>query len=212
MFCYRRFGHNEGDEPAFTQPLMYKTIARASDRRCEIYAERLVAEGVVTEAEVDADEAGWRATTRSWKSSKARNGYKPNKADWLEGHWTGLSRPARKTIRDEAIPASTLEQLREVGKALTEPPQNFNVNPKILRQLEAKRKMIETGEGIDWATGEALAFGTLLARRPPRAPVRPGCRARHLLASAMRCWSTRKPRHEYIPLNNIRAEPGDASR
>ena len=84
MFCYRRYGHNEGDEPAFTQPLMYKAI-RAHPSTLEIYSKKLIAEGVVTEGEVEKMRADWRA--RLDAEYEAGTGYKPNKADWLDGHW-----------------------------------------------------------------------------------------------------------------------------
>ena len=87
MFCYRRFGHNEGDEPAFTQPLMYKAI-RSHPTTLEIYAKRLVGEGVVTDGEVEKMKADWRA--RLDAELEASQGYKANKADWLDGRWSGM--------------------------------------------------------------------------------------------------------------------------
>jgi 2-oxoglutarate dehydrogenase E1 component len=87
MFCYRRFGHNEGDEPAFTQPVMYQKIA-AHPSTLDIYSKRLIADGVVTEGEVDKAKADWRA--RLDAELEAGGGYKPNKADWLDGKWTGF--------------------------------------------------------------------------------------------------------------------------
>src|SRR5450432_2584516 len=87
MFCYRRFGHNEGDEPSFTQPLMYKKI-RSHPSTLEIYSKKLTAEGVVTEAEVEKMKADWRAHLEV--EMESGSGYKPNKADWLDGRWSGL--------------------------------------------------------------------------------------------------------------------------
>ena len=163
MFCYRRFGHNEGDEPAFTQPLMYKKIKSHPSTRT-IYGKRLADEGVVSSGEVDGLAKEWNE--RLEREFEAAEGYKPNKADWLEGKWSGLSRVEGYDARrgETAVP---MEVLEEVGFKLTETPEGFNVNRKIVRQLEAKRKMIESGEGIDWATAEALAFGTLLIEGHP---------------------------------------------
>ncbi len=163
MFCYRRFGHNEGDEPAFTQPLMYRAIAKHPTTR-KIYGDHLISQGVLTQAEVDGlvaeREQGLEA------DFEASRGYKPNKADWLEGAWSGMDRVRGYDARrgKTAVP---LKALRQVGAALTTFPEAFNANRKIIRQLEAKRKMFESGEGIDWATAEALAFGTLLTEGHP---------------------------------------------
>ncbi|MSO75941.1 MAG: 2-oxoglutarate dehydrogenase E1 component [Alphaproteobacteria bacterium] len=156
MYCYRRQGHNESDEPAFTQPLMVAKIASHPTTRA-IYAERLVAEGVVTPDEpqrmIDSFRAGLEEEFNAAKS------YKPNKADWLEGAWTGLGVAGDDRRGETAV---GVDVLREVGFALCRPPETFDVNPKIRRQLETRKAMIETGQGLDWATGEALAFGTLV--------------------------------------------------
>jgi 2-oxoglutarate dehydrogenase E1 component len=162
IFCYRRHGHNEGDEPSFTQPLMYRAIAQHPTTR-EIYAKRLIAEGVVSEAEVDQMAKDFTANLET--AFEASKSYRPNKADWLEGAWTGLQAASGDDRRGET--AVSIELLEEVGAALTHAPDGFNLNPKIKRQLDAKRQAIESGDGIDWATGEALAFGTLCAEGTP---------------------------------------------
>ena len=157
MFCYRRHGHNESDEPAFTQPLMYRSIAQHPTTR-QIYARRLVEEGVVTDAEVDGMVEDFR--NRLEIEFEAASSYRPNKADWLEGAWAGLERARGVARRGDTD--VRMETLRKIGTRLTEVPDGFNLHRTIRRQLDAKRKAIETGEGIDWATGEALAFGSLL--------------------------------------------------
>jgi 2-oxoglutarate dehydrogenase E1 component len=156
IFCYRRHGHNEADEPAFTQPLMYRAIADHPTTR-EIYAERLVKEGTVSQEDADAMVADFQAELdRQFEAAKS---YRPNKADWLEGAWTGLEVASGDDRRGET--AVKMETLKEVGLSLCRVPEGFNLNRKLARQLEQKKKAIETGEGIDWATAEALAFGTL---------------------------------------------------
>ena len=158
IFCYRRHGHNEADEPAFTQPLMYRAIETHPTTR-EIYAERLVREGIVSKDEAEAMVTEFQAELeRQFEAAKT---YRPNKADWLEGAWTGLEVATNDDRRGKTD--VSLETLKEVGLALCQVPEKFNLNRKLARQLEQKRKAIETGAGIDWATGEALAFGTLLA-------------------------------------------------
>ena len=201
IVCYRRHGHNESDEPAFTQPIMYGRIREMKPVRAK-YAERLAAEGVVTAEEAKAMLDAYTATLE--KAYQAAQTFKPNKADWLEGHWSGLKAAGSSDdIEQLHATAVPLETLREVGAALTRVPEGFNVHPKILRQLEAKRQAIESGEGIDWATGEALAFGTLLLE---------GHRVRLSGEDVQR--GTFSQRHavlidqvtqaEYVPLNNIR--------
>ena len=158
MFCYRRFGHNEGDEPAFTQPIMYKTI-RKHKTTATLYAERLVADGLVTVDEVDKMRTDWRETLE--QEFQAADDYKPNKADWLDGKWAGLHTASAKDEQRAGKTAVPLKTLKEIGKKLTETPADFNAHRTIQRFLDNRAKMIETGEGLDWATAEALAFGSL---------------------------------------------------
>jgi len=162
MICYRRHGHNEGDEPMFTQPLMYKKIAAHPTTR-EIYGQKLVREGVMTQEEVDNEITGFQNHLE--EDFEAASAYKANKADWLDGAWAGMSVASGEDRR--GVTGVPLDRLLEVGAGLTRVPDNFQLNPKIARQLDAKKKMIDTGEGIDWATGEALAFGTLLLEGHP---------------------------------------------
>jgi 2-oxoglutarate dehydrogenase E1 component len=204
LVCYRRHGHNENDEPAFTQPIMYKAIKAMKTTRA-LYAEALANEGSVTPAQAKAIADDYNQKLED--AYKGAQSYKVNKADWLEGHWSGLNQAADETEQEEEATAATMEQLKLVGAALSRPPENFDTNPKILRQLEAKKQMIDSGEGIDWATGEALAFGTLMLD---------GHRVRLSGEDVQR--GTFSQRHavlvdqtnqnEYVPLNNIK--PGQA--
>ncbi len=164
MFCYRRFGHNEGDEPSFTQPLMYKKI-RAHPSVLEIYSKKLIGEGVVTESEVAKMRGDWRA--RLDTEFEAAQGYKPNKADWLDGRWAGLK--AAREVEDprRGNTGVAIEMLREIGKKITVVPPDFHVHKTIQRFLDNRAKAIGTGEGIDWATAEALAFCSLLKEGHP---------------------------------------------
>jgi 2-oxoglutarate dehydrogenase E1 component len=159
MFCYRRFGHNEGDEPAFTQPLMYRAI-RAHASTLEIYSKKLIAEGVVTEGEIEKMRADWRARLEA--EYEAGTGYKPNKADWLDGHWSKFKFADDIDDPRRGNTGVAIETLKEVGRKITAVPDGFHVHRTIQRFLDNRRKAIESGEGIDWATGEALACCSLL--------------------------------------------------
>jgi 2-oxoglutarate dehydrogenase E1 component len=164
MWCYRRFGHNEGDEPAFTQPVMYKKI-RAHPTTLEIYGKKLVGEGVVTEGEVEKMKADWRA--RLDAEYEAALGYRPNKADWLDGRWSGLKAAHEGDDPRRGNTGIAVAELRDIGKKITAVPEGFHIHRTIQRFLDHRAKAIETGEGIDWATAEALAFGTLLKEGHP---------------------------------------------
>ncbi len=199
IVCYRRHGHNETDEPAFTQPIMYRAIAERQTTRT-LYAEKLVAEDTIS---ADDAKAMWDAFAATLDAAnKAAQSYKPNKADWLEGHWSGLSHEEGEVERAEQATGVDAGVLKQIGHALAHVPDGFNLNPKIARQLETKRQMIDSGEGIDWATGEALAFGALLLE---------GDRVRMSGEDSQR--GTFSQRHavlidqinqnEYVPLNNI---------
>lgn len=159
MFCYRRFGHNEGDEPAFTQPKMYKAI-RSHETVVTIYGRRLIEEGVITEGEFEKMKADWRANLET--EFEIGQSYKPNKADWLDGQWSGLRTADNQDEQRRGKTAMPLKQLREIGKKLSEVPEGFNAHRTIQRFMDNRAKMMETGEGIDWAFAEALAFGSLV--------------------------------------------------
>ena len=162
MFCYRRFGHNETDEPAFTQPLMYRAI-KEHPTTLELYAAQLVSEGTITETDVrEMIGAFNKRLDAEYEASKS---HRPNRADWLDGRWTGFSMAPEGDRRGEtAVPAETLSR---IGKALTTIPEGFHAHKTIARQLQTKAQMFESGDGVDWATAEALAFGTLLEEGYP---------------------------------------------
>lgn len=164
MFCYRRFGHNEGDEPGFTQPIMYKTI-RQHRTTLEIYAQKLVEAGVLSQEDVDTRRAEWRAHLDA--EFEAGQAYLPNKADWLDGAWSGLRRADSDDEPRRGATGVDVKKLKEIGKKLTEIPEGFEVHRTIQRFLDNRAKAIESGEGIDWATGEALAFASLMAEGHP---------------------------------------------
>ncbi|HEX5998239.1 MAG TPA: 2-oxoglutarate dehydrogenase E1 component, partial [Hyphomicrobiaceae bacterium] len=160
MFCYRRFGHNESDEPAFTQPLMYRAI-RSHPGVVELYSKRLAEQGVVSEAEVE----GMKATFRAHLDSEmaAAEGYRPNKADWFDGRWSKLG--VAEGDERRGTTGVPVEMLKELGRRITTIPNDFRAHRTIERLLQRRREMVESGTGIDWAMAEHLAFGTLLTER-----------------------------------------------
>ena len=160
MWCYRRFGHNEGDEPSFTQPLMYAAI-RQHPPISEIYSQRLIGEKVIDGAWLESQVAQFTALLEG--EFEAAKSYLPNKADWFEGRWSGLGTPGTpETERRNTSTAVDEAKLRAIGDTLTTIPEGLDVHKTLARIIEAKREMFRTGEGFDWATAEALAFGTLI--------------------------------------------------
>jgi 2-oxoglutarate dehydrogenase E1 component len=160
MWCYRRFGHNEGDEPGFTQPLMYKKI-RAHKTTLDIYAERLIAENQISPGDFSQMKDQWRARLES--EFETGQSYKPNKADWLDGRWAGL-KPGYQISEDErrGQTGAPIALLQEIGEKITKVPEDFHIHKTIQRFLDTRRHTIKEGGPIDWATAEALAFCTLL--------------------------------------------------
>lgn len=164
MFCYRRYGHNEGDEPSFTQPLMYKAI-RNHKTTLQLYSDQLIAEGMVSSEEIEQQKKLWRDKLEG--EFEASASYKPNKADWLDGSWTGFKAFSNTDEQHSRTTGVELKTLKEIGQKLVEVPANFNVHKTIQRFLNNRAKIFETGEGVDWATAEALAFGSLCLEGAP---------------------------------------------
>ncbi len=159
MFCYRRHGHNEGDEPSFTQPLMYKAIA-AHPTTLEIYGKKLIDEGVISAGELDRMKADWRSHLDA--ELEAAQSYRANKADWLDGRWAGFKRAHDGDDPRRGHTGVEIATLKEIGQKITTLPPGFHLHRTLNRFLDHRRKSIETGADIDWATGEALAICSLL--------------------------------------------------
>ncbi|HKL69143.1 2-oxoglutarate dehydrogenase E1 component [Salibaculum sp.] len=162
IICYRRFGHNEGDEPMFTNPIMYKKI-KQQKTSLTLYTERLVKDGLIPEGEIDEQKTKFQSYLND--EFEAGREYRPNKADWLDGKWSHMDRKDENYQRGEtAIKKKTFD---DIGRALTTVPEGFPIHKTVGRLLETKQKMFETGEGFDWATAEALAFGSLMTEGYP---------------------------------------------
>ncbi|KAF5789124.1 putative oxoglutarate dehydrogenase (succinyl-transferring) [Helianthus annuus] len=157
IVCYRRFGHNEIDEPSFTQPKMYKVI-RNHPSALEIYQKKLLETGQVTKE--DIDKIHNKVTLILNEEFLASKDYVPQKGDWLSAFWSGFKSPEQLSrIRNTGVKP---EILKNVGKAIATLPENFKPHRAVKKIFADRLKMIETGEGVDWAVGEALAFATLL--------------------------------------------------
>ena len=199
IFCYRRFGHNEGDEPMFTNPAMYKSI-KTHKTTLQLYTERLVKDGLIPEGEIEDMKAAFQARLNTeFEVAKA---FKPNKADWLDGRWSGIDREgADYSPGDTAVAPETMA---EVGAALTRVPEGFEIHRTVGRLLEARAEMFRTGKGFDWATAEALAFGSLVTEG---FPVRLSGQdsARGTFSQRHSAFVDQTTEERYYPLNHIRA-------
>ena len=202
MVCYRRFGHNEGDEPKFTQPLMYKKIENHPAVR-SIYAQQLVKEGLYSQQDADLMMSKFMHMMEA--DFESASSFKPNKADWLEGAWKGLAQMGEEEeYRDDKTGVAP-DVLKEVGLAISRSPENVAVNPKVARQLKAKSEAIESGKDIDWATAEALAFGTLAVEGTPVRLSGQDC-GRGTFSQRHSVLIDQNSEARYVPLNNIRPD------
>ncbi len=200
MWCYRRFGHNEGDEPSFTQPQMYAKI-RQHPPVSDVYSARLKAEGVVDDdfvAQVTGD-----FVNHLEEEFEAGKSYKPNKADWFAGRWSGLHKPADAETSRQSVESAISQKLFDsLGKTLTVIPEGLNVHKTLKRVIDAKAEMFKSGENFDWATGEALAFGSLLSegygvRLSGQDSGRGTFSQRHAV------WTDQDRENKYIPLSTV---------
>ncbi len=200
MWCYRRFGHNEGDEPSFTQPLMYAKI-RKHPRVSDIYAERLVSEGVI-DAEA-AQHMRYEFEALLETEFEAGKGYKANQADWFGGRWSGLHRPADpETARRNVDTAVDRKLFDSLGRTLTTVPDDLNIHKTLARVIDGRRQAFETSEGFDWATAESLAFGSLVTegfgvRLSGQDSGRGTFSQRHAI------WVDQDTERKYIPLTTL---------
>ena len=164
MYCYRRYGHNEGDEPRYTQPVMYAAIDKKPTVR-QIYVKRLVGLGQVTEEQADDIVRRRREALAQALDEVKQKGFAPVTYA-MGGVWSPYSGGPEKMNPDvpTAVPA---EKLIEISKKLLDYPEGFHVNPKILPLLRARHERLASGEWFDWGTGEILAYATLLDEGTP---------------------------------------------
>ena len=197
VICYRRFGHNEGDEPAFTQPLMYQEIAQHKSIS-NIYAKKLISEGVISEN--DAEKEVLNHNLFLEKEYQAGTSYKPNKADWLDGQWSGLRAAHGEARRGET--SVSIDNLKKIGLSITKIPDGYQLNKKLIRIIEQRRKNIQEGHNLDWSTAEHLAFGSLLEEgHPVRLSGQDSCRGTFSQRHAV--FVDQENENRYVPLNNL---------
>ncbi len=199
IICYRRFGHNEGDEPMFTNPAMYRKI-KGHKTTLSLYTERLVRDGLIPEGEIEDMKAAFQS--RLNEEFEIGKSFKPNKADWLDGRWSHVDRQKEGKYQrgKTSIPEKTLQ---DIGRGLTTAPDGFNLHKTVERQLETKKAMFETGTGFDWATAEAVAFGSLLLEGyPVRLSGQDSTRG--TFSQRHSAFINQDTEDRYYPLNHIR--------
>ena len=201
IFCYRRFGHNEGDEPMFTNPKMYKRI-KTQKTTLQLYTERLIKDGLIPEGEIEDMKAAYQAHLS--EEFEAGKEYRPNKADWLDGKWLGLGTKDVDNY-ERGTTGVDLDRLQVVGTALSSVPENFNAHKTVTRLLESKKEMFDTGKGFDWATAEAMAFGTLLQEGYPVRLSGQDC-TRGTFSHRHSGLIDQDTEDRYYPLNHIQSE------
>ncbi|WP_373356073.1 2-oxoglutarate dehydrogenase E1 component [Pseudoroseicyclus sp. CXY001] len=199
IFCYRRFGHNEGDEPMFTNPVMYQRI-KTHKTTLTLYTDRLVKDGLIPEGEIEDMKASFQSKLSD--EFEAGKTYKPNKADWLDGRWSHLDRENEEQYQ-RGTTAIAEETMADLGRALTRAPEGWNMHRTVTRLLEAKSEMFETGKGFDWATAESLAFGSLLLEGyPVRLSGQDSTRG--TFSQRHSAFIDQKTEERFYPLNDIR--------
>ncbi|CAG8556204.1 14014_t:CDS:2, partial [Acaulospora colombiana] len=206
IVCYRKYGHNEVDMPSFTQPRMYKQIAKQTSI-LEKYTQKLLNDGTFSMEEIQNHKKWvWDTLTESYALSKD---YKPTSREWLSSSWHGFLSP--KELAEKITPSyptgSSLELLKHVGEVISSYPKNFHVHPGLNRILKARSKNIEEEKNIDWSTAESLAFGSLLiegkhVRLSGQDVERGTFSQRHSVLHDQENES------QYVPLNDLR--PGQA--
>jgi 2-oxoglutarate dehydrogenase E1 component len=198
IICYRKYGHNAGDEPMYTQPLMYKIISKKM-LPAHIYGKRLIAEGVMSEADIAKEAEILNAHFN--KEYEAGKLFKPNKANWLEGKWSGFTK-AENGLGKEPDTGVDTKKLVALGMKLTEIPAGFNIIRQLDRILKRKEEMLATGEGIDWGTGEALAFASLVAEGVP-VRLTGQDSGRGTFSHRNSVWIDQETEDRYVPLNHV---------
>ncbi|KAG7753132.1 hypothetical protein KL911_003237 [Ogataea haglerorum] len=204
---YRKHGHNETDQPSFTQPLMYERIAHKK-QVLDMYIDKLLKEGTFTEEDINEHKQWvWNTLEESFGKSKD---YKPDSREWLTTPWEGFKSP--KELATEVLPhlptAISEDMVKHIGKVVSTVPEKFNLHRNLKRILGNRLKSIESGQGIDWSTGEALAFGSL-AMEGYHVRVSGQDVERGTFSQRHAVLHDQKSEETYIPLKHLDENQGD---
>ncbi|AZL15612.1 2-oxoglutarate dehydrogenase E1 component [Rickettsiales endosymbiont of Stachyamoeba lipophora] len=205
LVCFRLYGHNENDEPFFTQPLMYEKISKKQGI-VDSYTSKLINENIINQTFIEEAKTSFRNYLE--KEFEVSKDYKPAKADWLSGKWSKCKQSTSKTIKVQPLTGVKEDILKAIGKGIVNVPESFNINSKIARQLNQKQQMFETGEGIDWATGEALAFSSLLLENYTVRLSGQDC-GRGTFSHRHSVWHDQVNANKYMPFNKLSSSQGE---
>ncbi len=202
IVCYRRYGHNEGDDPSFTQPIMYEKIGNLKSTM-NIYAERLIAQGDLTE-EAHKKRVDDFYAYLDGEFEKAKS-YETTQPDWLQGVWQGLSLPTEKDGKRVGDTSVDIQTLKDIGTKITTIPNSVNIHRTLKRIIKARADKIESGENIDWGLAEHLAFGTLVMEgHPVRLSGQDS--ERGTFSQRQSNFIDQKTEEKYTPLNHLTDE------
>ena len=196
LICYRRFGHNEGDEPSFTQPLMYEKI-RAHPSTVKVYGNKLVNENTISKDELNNSIKRFKDLLED-QYKNAKN-YKP-KIEWFEGTWSAYRPEKGKDKR--GVTGSDKNELLKISEKINNIPSDLNIHKTIKKILDIRKQSVSRGYGIDWSAAEALAFGSLLEEGYPVRLVGQDS-GRGTFSQRHSVLRNQLDNSRYIPLNNI---------
>ncbi len=196
LICYRRFGHNEGDEPSFTQPLMYKKI-RSHPSPVKVYGQKLIDNGSISKDYLNESVKKFKdLLDNQYKNAK---NYKP-KIEWFEGSWSRYKPERGKDKR--GVTGADIKKLLEISEKINSIPKEVNIHKTISKVLENRKQAVVSQKGIDWSTAESLAFGSLLEEGYPVRLVGQDS-GRGTFSQRHSVLRNQLDNSRYIPLNNI---------
>ena len=196
MICYRRFGHNEGDEPSFTQPLMYKKI-KNHPTTLNVYGKKLIDDDVISENEFSSQKNEFRSLLND--QYKTAKDYKP-KIEWYEGTWSRYKPEKGKDKRGNS--GVQIDQIKSISNKINTIPEEINIHKTIKKIFQTRKQSVDNSKGIDWSTAEALAFGTLLEEGFPVRLVGQDS-GRGTFSQRHSVLRNQEDNSRYIPLNHI---------